>query len=68
MVKRNYSYFIVKPDGMRYIDDICKRIEEEFESAIYYNVEDFDSITKKLNYKNYINKGEKFKKSFESYL
>ena len=67
-MKRNYSYFIVKPDGMRYIDDISKRIEEEFESVIYYNVEDFNSITKKLNYKNYINKGEKFKKSFSSYL
>lgn len=52
-MKRNYSYFIVKPDGIRYINEICKKIEEEFESVIYYNLDEFDDIDKKLNYENY---------------
>ncbi len=67
-MKRNYSYFIVKPDGIRYLDEICKEIEKEFESIIYYTIDDFYDITKKLNFKNYEEKGEKFAKSFESYL
>ncbi len=67
-MKRSYSYFIIKPDGIRYIDDICKEIENEFESIIYYNLDDFADITRKLNYKNYEQKGENFKKIYDEYL
>lgn len=67
-MKRNYSYFIIKPDGMKFFDDICDNIEQKFSSVKYYAIEDYKDIIKKLYYKHYQNKGEKFSKSFESYL
>lgn len=30
MKKRNYSYFIIKPDGVRHIDEILEELEQEF--------------------------------------
>lgn len=67
-MKRYYSYFIIKPDGIRYIDDICSVIEEKHKSVKYYSINDFDKIIKKLYYKHYENKGEKFANSFDAYL
>lgn len=67
-MKRNYSYFIIKPDGMRFLDDICNTIEQSYQSVRYYAIEDYEDIVKKLYYKHFENKGEKFVKSFEAYL
>lgn len=67
-MKRKYSYFIIKPDGMRFLDDICNTIEQRYQSIRYYAIEDFDDIIKKLYYKHFEGKGEKFANSFSSYL
>ena len=67
-MKRSYSYFMIKPDGMRFLDNICDTIEQRYSSVRYYAVDDYIEITKKLYYKHYQNKGEKFAKSFDAYL
>lgn len=67
-MKRNYSYFIIKPDGIRFLDDICNTIEQRYQSVRYYAIDDYEEIIKKLYYKHYKSKGEKFAKSFEAYL
>ena len=69
--KRIYSYFIIKPDGIRYLEGIREKIEKKhkiFKSVKYYGIQDFEQIIKKLYYKHYAKKGDKFAKSFESYL
>lgn len=68
MSKRHYSYFLIKPDGIRFIDELCDEIEERYQSVRYYAVEDFEEIIKKLYHKHYEEKGEKFANSFDSYL
>lgn len=67
-MKRHYSYFIIKPDGIRFLGDICDTIEKRYQSVRYYAIEDFEDIIKKLYYKHFEQKGEKFAKSFEAYL
>ena len=68
MGKRSYSYFIIKPDGIRFLDDICDTLEEKYNSIRYYAIEDFEGIVKKLYHKCFDRKGEEFVKSFQSYL
>lgn len=67
-MKRHYSYFLIKPDGIRFIDEICSTIEENFPATKYYAVEDFEETVKKLYNKHYEEKGEKFANSYASYL
>ncbi len=67
-MKRSYSYFIIKPDGMRFLDNICDTIEQRYQNVKYYAIEDYADIIKKLYYKHYEERGEKFAKSFDSYL
>lgn len=64
----NYSYFILKPDGVRFLDEICKSIEKDVNFVKYYAIDDFDSIIKKIYHTHYEKKGDKFKKDFESFL
>lgn len=66
-MKRYYSYFLIKPDGIRFLDDICKTIEENYKVR-YYAIRDFSSIVKKLYHANFKTRGEEFRKSFEAYL
>ena len=67
-MKRSYSYFIVKPDGIRYLDEILNDLEGKFQEIKYYAVDDFESLIKKLYRKHYENKGSGFAKSYASYL
>lgn len=68
MKKRNYSYFIIKPDGMRFLDEICDTLEGKYNSIRYYAIDDFAGIVKKLYHKYFEIKGKDFEKSFQSYL
>ena len=63
-MKRNYSYFIIKPDGIRFIN----KIFEKFKEIRFFRIEDYESVIKKLYFRHYQTKGEKFAKSFEQYL
>lgn len=67
-MKRNYSYFIIKPDGIRFLDDICEMIQTKYQSVRYYAIDDYEEVIKKLYYKHFETKGEKFAKSFQAYL
>lgn len=67
-MKRSYSYFIVKPDGIRYLDEILNDLEGKFQELKYYAVDDFESLIKKLYHRHYERKGSSFEKSYASYL
>lgn len=67
--KRIYSYFIIKPDGIKYFPEIKKNIEQEIDkeaSIKFFKVEKFDETIKKLYYKHF--EKENFKKAYEQYL
>lgn len=66
--KRHYSYFIVKPDGIRYLDEICKTIEEKFSNVRYYAIQDFKGTIRNLYHKHYERKGKVFAESFDAFL
>lgn len=66
---KHYSYFVIKPDGIRHMDKIIDEIHKgEFSSIYFYAIHDFENIIKKLYFKHYKEKGKDFKKGFESYL
>lgn len=67
-LKRHYSYFIVKPDGIRFLDDICQTVENRFPSVRYYAIQDFKGTIKMLYHKHYERKGSKFAESFDAFL
>lgn len=67
-MKRSYSYFIVKPDGIRYLDEILEDLEGKFQEIKYYAVDDFESLIKKLYHRHYEQKGSDFAKAYASYL
>lgn len=67
-MQRSYSYFIVKPDGIRYLDEILNDLESSFQEIRYYAVDDFESLIKKLYHKHYEKKGSNFGKAYASYL
>ena len=48
-MKRSYSYFIVKPDGIRYLDEILNDLEGKFQEIKYYAVDDFESLINDSN-------------------
>ncbi len=66
--QRHYSYFIVKPDGIRYLDDICETVEGKFPTVRYYAIQDFKGTIKKLYHKHYERSGKKFAESFDAFL
>ena len=67
-MKRLYSYYLIKPDGIRFIDEICSTIEKNFSATKYYVVENFEETIKELYHKHYTERGENFANSYESYL
>lgn len=67
-MQRHYSYFLVKPDGIKRLDEICAEIEHKFQAVQYYYIEDFAKTTKKLYQQHYTTKGKEFAESFGSYL
>ena len=67
-MKRSYSYFIVKPDGIRYLDEILEDLEGKFQEIKYYAVDDFESLIKKLYHRHYEQKGSNFAEAYASYL
>ena len=63
-----YSYFLVKPDGIRFLPEIIEQLESEFQSIRYFKVEDFSQTIKSLYYKHYEKKGNQFAQAYEQYL
>ena len=67
-MKYNYSYFVIKPDGIRYFPEIYKELEGKFDNIRYYKLDNFSSLIKKLYFRNFEKKGQKLVDSFEQYL
>lgn len=67
-MKNMYSYFLVKPDGIRFLPEIIEQLESEFQSIRYFKVEDFSQTIKSLYYKHYEKKGNQFAQAYEQYL
>lgn len=67
-MKRSYNYFIIKPDGIRYTEEILEYMENNYQTVKYYIIKNYQDITKKLYYKNFEIKGEKFVNDLGSYL
>lgn len=64
---RHYSYFLVKPDGVKYLKDIEKKIiEKEFDRAIFLAVNDWEKIQKDLYEEHY--KKEGFAQSYQAFI
>ena len=67
--KNNYSYFIIKPDGIKFFPEIKSTIEEKLGKAAsikFFKIEDFAKTIKQLYYKHFEKEG--FGTSFEQYL
>ena len=67
-MENNYSYFVIKPDGLKYFPEIHSELTSSFQGIKYYKVKDYSTLIKKLYFRHYENKGQKFIESFEKYL
>ena len=67
-MKRNYSYFIIKPDGIRFFDKLHQIFIDSFNDIKYFRIENFEEVIKKIYFRHFEEKGEKFANSFEQYL
>ncbi len=67
-MKYTYSYFVIKPDGIKYFPEIHKELSENFKNIRYYKIDDFSTIIKKLYFRNFEKKGQKLVDSFNQYL
>jgi hypothetical protein len=66
--KKNFSYFIIKPDGVRFFDRIYDKLSEEFDVTRYFYIGDYRALTEFVYRKHYQTKGEGFRKGYSSYL
>ena len=67
-VKKSYSYFIIKPDGIRFFEEINHEIEQSFHNVKYFKIDDYSSIIKKLYFRHYEKKGQSLANNFEQSL
>lgn len=70
---RHYSYYIVRPDGIRHFNKIYADLEKLFptmESVRFFKINNYSSIMKKIYYKLFeeLPKEMGFAESFDSYL
>ena len=66
--KRNYSYFIIKPDGIRFFDKIHDKLSSEFDTIKYFYIDDYRDLTRFVYAKHFKEKGESFSKGYYTYL
>lgn len=67
---RHYSYYIVKPDGIRHFKEIYSSLEKMFkrmESVRFFKIDDYSRIMKKLYYKLFQIYPEIFPEAFNSF-
>ena len=66
-INRHYSYFLIKPDGIRKLREISQYIEEkEFDRIIYFAVNDWERLQKDLYEEHY--KKEGFADSYQAFI
>lgn len=67
---RHYSYYIVKPDGVRHFKEIYSSLEKIFEgmaSVRFFKIDNYGEIIKKLYYKLFEKYPETFSEVFDSF-
>lgn len=64
----NMSYFLFKPDAEKKFGEMREYIENKFPKVRYFAVTNWSDTIKKLYYKHYETKGEKFSDMFEPFL
>ncbi len=66
--KRAYSYYIIKPDGIRRFKEIYDMLQENFAEVRFFKIDDFATTIKRLYYMHYYKKGIDFAENFDQYL
>ncbi len=65
--KEHYSYFLIKPDGIRYFNEIKQDIYEKgFDRVIFFAVEDWEKLQKDLYEKHY--QKTNFAKEYQAFV
>ena len=63
----NYSYFLIKPDGIRYLKEIDEIINsKKFDRIIYFAVNDWEKVQKDLYEEHY--KKKDFADSYQAFV
>ena len=63
----NYSYFLIKPDGIRYLKEIDEIINsKKFDRMIYFAVNDWEKVQKDLYEEHY--KKKDFADSYQAFV
>lgn len=52
-MKRNYSYFIIKPDGIRFFDKLHQIFIDSFNDIKYFRIENFEEVIKKIYFRHF---------------
>lgn len=68
--KQHYSYFLIKPDGIRYFKQIREKIEsKEFDKVAYYAVKNWEKLQKYLYEEHYASEnGAEFAESYQAFI
>ena len=69
--KRHYSYYVIRPDGIRFFKEICSSLEERFnnvDSIRFFKINDYGSTMRKLYYKNFEELPELFGKFLDTHI
>lgn len=67
MNKRHYSYFLIKPDGMKYFKEIKENLNsKKFDRILYFAVNDWEKLQKDVYEEHY--KKEGFSKAYQPYV
>ncbi len=67
---RHYSYYIVKPDGIRHFKEIYSSLQRNFESMSsvrFFKINNYTEIMRKLYYKLFEKYPENFEEAFNSF-
>lgn len=67
---KHYSYFLIKPDGIKYFREIKEKIaNKEFDRVLYYAVDDWEKTQKSLYKEHYNNKRKpEFEASYQAFI
>ena len=64
---RHYSYFLIKPDGIKYLKEIREHINSKgFDRELYFAVNDWEKVQKDLYEEHY--KKESFRDSYQAFI
>lgn len=66
--KRHYSYFMIKPDGIKYLSEIEEELKNKFTHFMYFAVDDWETTQKDIYEEHYKKSGKKFADSYQAFI